>query len=716
MERLRAELDQVLRVHGSELRRTFGARCSAAACQGEVEEQEGSSPGFGSPTPELPGASPSPIKKATNTWASSGTPQGLAGGALECSPTPSGRMTPSLKKRQMTPSIIGASSGLGGAPIVTEDFESTCSSMVSQMRPGFHIDDLSMTLDDSGSWEAVYDLSETTGSLQQQQPQSARVAWGGGRALDLSSGRVHRSGSIPSAGPAIGRVNSNGRSSCSVNMGSTLESISSPSKGASQCKPGLDDEGGEAEVSLGPQLPGETVPATSKPPRHEKMLERTKTKSTLVFSPLSKRKLEVMAAEQPMLQRLTRSQEYQLVNTLIIVFNALFIFWETEKMASAASSNASEADVRLDKLFFGIMATIFCLLFLVDVSLRILAEGSHFFLSKGKGWNIFEMVVLLTAMIEVVADWFLYSSASISNEFSRIGKFSVLRIVRLLRFIRAASSVRMIRFIRELRIMVCSLFGAFKSLLWSAVLIMIILLVFGVFFTEGAVSYSISNGVVEDEATEDLMKYFGSLSGATVSLFMAMSGGDDWGNIMAPLELLPFEYELLFLVFISFAILALLNVVTAVFVESAMTSNKNDKDVVTQQEMESKGEFIAIMQSVFAELDADNSGALTWEEFEEHIGDEKIMSYLGTLELDISQVKTLFQLLDVDGTGEVDVEEFVTGCLDLKGGAKKMDMAILKYQMEWTVHNLTALQKAMTPLIATAACPGRLVDSEAPWR
>merc|ERR1712032_1050982 len=103
-----------------------------------------------------------------------------------------------------------------------------------------------------------------------------------------------------------------------------------------------------------------------------------------------------------------------------------------------------------------------------------------------------------------------------------------------------------------------------------------------------------------------------------------------------------------------------------------------DRDMVVQQELDNKGEFMSIMQQVFSELDTNNSGALSFEEFEKHIDDEKIIAYLRTLEIDIDQVRTLFTLLDVDNTGEVDLEEFVGGCLRLRGGATSMDMAVLR--------------------------------------
>jgi len=101
------------------------------------------------------------------------------------------------------------------------------------------------------------------------------------------------------------------------------------------------------------------------------------------------------------------------------------------------------------------------------------------------------------------------------------------------------------------------------------------------------------------------------------------------------------------------------------------------------------------MQRVFEELDANDSGTITLDEFEKQIQDENILSYLSSLELDIDQVRTLLTLLDRDQNGEVDIEEFITGCLRLKGGAKSLDMAILQYQIEWILHTVDVLARTV---------------------
>merc|ERR1711972_979015 len=112
-------------------------------------------------------------------------------------------------------------------------------------------------------------------------------------------------------------------------------------------------------------------------------------------------------------------------------------------------------------------------------------------------------------------------------------------------------------------------------------------------------------------------------------------------------------------------------------------------------EVEQKVEFVETMQRVFEELDTNGSGTLSLDEFEKQIDDENVLTFLSTLELDIDQVRTLLTLLDLNQNGEEDIEEFITGCLRLKGGAKSLDMAILQYQVEWILHNTAAISQRL---------------------
>eukprot|EP00929_Paragymnodinium_shiwhaense_P080428 TRINITY_DN41943_c0_g2_i4.p1 TRINITY_DN41943_c0_g2~~TRINITY_DN41943_c0_g2_i4.p1 ORF type:complete len:104 (+),score=27.58 TRINITY_DN41943_c0_g2_i4:168-479(+) len=58
---------------------------------------------------------------------------------------------------------------------------------------------------------------------------------------------------------------------------------------------------------------------------------------------------------------------------------------------------------------------------------------------------------------------------------------------------------------------------------------------------------------------------------------------------------------------------------------------------------------------------------------------EPARALFGALDLDIGDVRDLFEVLDEDGTRFIDLEEFVFGCLRLRGAAKALDVAKLHY-------------------------------------
>jgi len=71
--------------------------------------------------------------------------------------------------------------------------------------------------------------------------------------------------------------------------------------------------------------------------------------------------------------------------------------------------------------------------------------------------------------------------------------------------------------------------------------------------------------------------------------------------------------------------------------------------------------------------------------------DERVVAYLSAFGLDITEVQTLFLLLDRDQKGVIDIDDFLLGCMRLKGGAKTLDVAKMQYDCEWIVHNLETL-------------------------
>merc|ERR1711920_866928 len=124
---------------------------------------------------------------------------------------------------------------------------------------------------------------------------------------------------------------------------------------------------------------------------------------------------------------------------------------------------------------------------------------------------------------------------------------------------------------------------------------------------------------------------------------------------------------------------AILNVVTAVFCQSAINSAQLDKDLATMQLLDELNIFSEKLTGLFKSIDSDESGFITLNELEEVLSEPFANAYLESLGISTKDAWTLVKLLDHDKTGNIDIEEFVDGCMDLRGGAKAIHVATLAY-------------------------------------
>jgi len=220
---------------------------------------------------------------------------------------------------------------------------------------------------------------------------------------------------------------------------------------------------------------------------------------------------------------------------------------------------------------------------------------------------------------------------------------------------------------------------------------------FGICMTTGVSGYLMGmHGMKPDDTTELLEDSFGTLSRSMLSLFMAMSGGRDWAELYWVLERLAVTYRMLFLLFVSFSLFAVVNVVTGVFVESAIATSGQDRDTLIKEELHREQRYLIDMREVFEEMDQDQTDAISLEEFEKHLNDDRVVAYFNTLKLNVTDARTLFLLLDHDRSGSVEIDEFLDGCTRLKGESKALDMAVMRFELAWLRNSISELLESVT--------------------
>jgi len=125
--------------------------------------------------------------------------------------------------------------------------------------------------------------------------------------------------------------------------------------------------------------------------------------------------------------------------------------------------------------------------------------------------------------------------------------------------------------------------------------------------------------------------------------------------------------------------LAVLNVITGVFVENAIQSAKSQRDYIINKEMEIKEGFAVEMQALFASMDGDGSMDLHLAELASLMDDLRMKTYFEVLGIETHDIEKLFALLDSNQDGTVSMDEFLSGCIRLKGNARSIDMhSVLK--------------------------------------
>lgn len=225
--------------------------------------------------------------------------------------------------------------------------------------------------------------------------------------------------------------------------------------------------------------------------------------------------------------------------------------------------------------------------------------------------------------------------------------------------------------------MIYSSLKAVRPFLWALGILLLIIYMFAIVITQSVSDFRLDH---PSRNVNDMLRYYGSLAETVFTLFMVISGGVSWINPAEELIMIHWSFAIWMSLYVSFVVFAVLNIVTGIFIQSAMKSAEADQDLVIQEEMHHQDSLAQGFLEVFRHCDEDNSGYIDQEEFTKHVSDQRVRAFLHHLGLDVAEAQGLFRLLDVGGTGRVYAKEFVIGCQQLKGPAKNVDVATLLYQ------------------------------------
>lgn len=377
-------------------------------------------------------------------------------------------------------------------------------------------------------------------------------------------------------------------------------------------------------------------------------------------------------------ERMVTQDYFDYVMGFILALNAIIVGVQVDLVSREARDPAWSRVIDLT----------FCSIFVIELLLRTKAYGKKFFSMDGWQWNVFDLFVVVFSVADEATKLVL-SDSEVQEVFESFGMLRLLRLGRIVRL------VRMVRLIPALKSMVYLILASLKSFLWTVVLLIILMYCVAVYFTE--LAYDLRNKHPQKDFSS-LGSTWGSIGNSILSLFQAITGGNDWHNFISVFD----DYvgsststnTLVFSIFIAFATLVMMNLVTGVFVDGAQRIAREEKnqDLLKHVRRLLAPERIKTPRAsifIHGEFSFDDGDRLiTWQEFCKKLESEEMKAYLTAFELDDSQAKDIFYILDQERVGKVTMREFFSACVNLHATPRLADTAILRHLIQRTFADL----------------------------
>eukprot|EP00959_Pyramimonas_sp_CCMP1952_P469015 9494221-Pyramimonas_sp.AAC.1 len=173
----------------------------------------------------------------------------------------------------------------------------------------------------------------------------------------------------------------------------------------------------------------------------------------------------------------------------------------------------------------------------------------------------------LLILVTVAEEFLIYFSVDVIT-------FGFLRLTRLLRVTRMMRAFRVVREFKELKIMVTGLVNCARPLFWAGVLLLGLTYMMGILIAQLITEYlrSIQDKELDEEnlkAINYIAQHFSNLWESMYSLFEALTGGRDWGDVAGPFRHIHWILVCCLILYIVVGVFCILNLLTAVFLEAA---------------------------------------------------------------------------------------------------------------------------------------------------
>jgi voltage-gated sodium channel len=333
-----------------------------------------------------------------------------------------------------------------------------------------------------------------------------------------------------------------------------------------------------------------------------------------------------------------------------------------------------------------LVETAFMAAYTVELMIRLWRDRCFFFFDESYLYNWVDIFLL------VMMYYFTFTTS--------VRDVTYLRAIRMLRLMKVLRVFRLIAAFKTLRAILMSLANTMGTLMWSVILLTVVLYVFALLFVQSAAMYFQDKATDLDPAHfEMLSRVYGGMWTAFLSLFMCSTGGHDWIVCYEPIVLTGAVNQGIFLFFVAFTQIAVMNIILGIFVDNAMKRMMIEKEEAASEHIAEEQRTQEALIALCNELDKDKDGKITRNEWRAALNHAGVMSYLDLMGFHVHNVIEYYEVMSKGSDhGAVDISAFVSGCMRLKGWATCYDMQVLLGQVKEVlvcVHEQKARMQAL---------------------
>mmetsp|Transcript_154822 Transcript_154822/g.288646 ORF Transcript_154822/g.288646 Transcript_154822/m.288646 type:complete len:491 (-) Transcript_154822:58-1530(-) len=329
---------------------------------------------------------------------------------------------------------------------------------------------------------------------------------------------------------------------------------------------------------------------------------------------------------------------------------------------------------------------IFLLIFIAEIVLRIMHFGmAEYFTGDDRWWAYLDTTVVMLGIMDLWITPFFVHKATSQKSGATGHQFSVLRFLRLMRLLRL---LRVFKMFSDLRRFASALVAMGKEFRW----IFAVLSLF-IFCTAITLTHLLGHGealgsyhhLTEEHAEEFelIQRHWGDVGKSLFTLFQ-LTTIDNWDMLAMPICSIAPRWRIFFAFFIMFASWIMISVLTAVASNSMIeaTSDRKEKE---QEELEHKHlMFIEFLREVFHDADVDGNEVLDRDEFSALMEKDFVHKKMRALGIHFTEDELFkaWDMLDIDESGEITIDEFVTGLSYLQEGLATKHIVNVEYSMK----------------------------------